>query len=104
MFEINCMLTYILWFTSTVRVFCTKAVASESDFQEEMDSSMGYTGREKVFLFWVTPLVVAISNFLFAGFAAMRVALNEAWLLAKGCRTERCGIIVMRSFDRLVCR
>jgi len=75
------MYSFILAGIGSLTAFIPWAIAKEYEFLENMQRSeeTGSRDREMVFLTWATPVIVAFANFIFASFAGLRVALNEAY-------------------------
>mmetsp|Transcript_29865 Transcript_29865/g.85520 ORF Transcript_29865/g.85520 Transcript_29865/m.85520 type:complete len:1039 (+) Transcript_29865:141-3257(+) len=63
-----CLIVWIPW-----------AANDGGEFNRQMITARGKQERELIFVRWASPLIVATSNFVFASFTGLRVALNRAY-------------------------
>lgn len=70
-----CMTTGVAVFA----VWTTWALRNEAGFKDNLSTAPKQADKELVFVRWSAPLCVAISNFVFAGFAALRVTQSGAY-------------------------
>jgi len=55
------------------------AIQDAGNFEEQMAMARDRQERELVFVRWAAPVIVAVSNLVFASFTGLRVALNRAY-------------------------
>ena len=72
-------LTIIALNTTLCRmIFYSASISHRNFIQVQLTEGMDATEREITFVRWSTPLIVGISNLIFASFTGLRVALDQA--------------------------
>lgn len=93
-----CLAVWIPWAATTEAAQVTCFIRQEVQLRDSMDP----VEREISFVRWSTPLIVGISNLIFASFTGLRVALDQAYA---GTDDNRAQIILSsRSHLPLSCR
>ena len=59
-------------------IFYSASISHRNFIQVQLTEGMDATEREITFVRWSTPLIVGISNLIFASFTGLRVALDQA--------------------------